>query len=546
MKLYEIADEKATADIDDQPLADDQHDITADSWVLSDEADIKVSAYPALEHKFEQVNKRAKKLGVPEITLTIIKTWDRPLRDEEGRKDEWGRTEKVHTVKVTGDTPKLAGWDFLATIEHKTGGNVIRAVPGAKEEDIKAFYEAKPHYCDWCKKSRNRVDTFIVRNHDDGSMKQVGRNCIKDFLGGKDPKSILHWFNWRNELGGYVEEAEEKERGSGRRQEYEIPVENVLTAVATCVRKMGYIKSSGPQGYNGSTPDSVRILLFTRPNKDNKDWFEAMIPTDADKAKAKEVLDWFNALPETEKTSPFTHNIDVIVKGGKASARDIGIVGALLPMHDRFINGEREKKAPKSNDHVGQVGDKIPPTKVTVIRTRVISGQFGSTQIVTMEDEKGNNLVWFNNSSKDLEEKQELTITGTIKKLDDFNGRKQTHLTRVKELDQAAIDKLNAKNQPKVPKVKATPAAPAMTQGHDAAIPAAAPAASTGGSKAAQAVQWFKDQTKANGKAPSRQEFITAMTKLGLSPAGASTYWQKVKSTVVEGMTFTDFLILVG
>lgn len=539
MKLHEIADE--------QPLADDQ--IPAESeFAFSDEADVKVSAYPALEAKFEQVNKRAKKLGVPEIKLTIVKTWDRPLYDEDGHKDEWGRTEKVHTVKVIGDTPKLAGWDFLATIEHKEGGNVIRAVPGAKEEDIKQFYEAKPHYCDWCKKSRNRVDTFIVRNHDDGSMKQVGRNCIKDFLGGKDPKAILQWFLWRNDLGSFVEEAEERESRGGGRGNYEVPVEQVLTAVATAVRKYGYIKSSGPNGYQGSTPDTVRTLLFTRPTPDNKDWFAEMQPTDDDKAKVKTVVDWFNSLDDVTKATPFVHNIDVILKGKTASARDIGILGAVFPMHARAMDSEYEKRTPKSNDHVGQVGDKIPPTKVTVIRTRVISGQFGSTQIVTMEDEKGNNLVWFNNSSHDLEEKQELTITGTIKKLDDFNGRKQTHLTRVKELDQAAIDKLNAKNQPKVPKVKAAPAAPVMTQGHDAAMPApAAPVASAGGgSKAAQAAQWFKDQMKANGKAPSRQEFIKAMVGIGMTPAGAATYYQKVKGLVVEGMTFTDFLILVG
>lgn len=546
MKLHEIAEE--------QPLADDQVNDGSTEWGYSDEADIKVSAYPDLEAKFAQINKRAVKLGVPEITLSIVKTWDRPITDKNGKKDQWNRTEKVHTVKVAGETPKLAGWDFLATIEHKEGGNIIRAVPGADEKDIQQFYEAKPHYCDWCKKSRNRVDTFIVRNHDDGSMKQVGRNCISDFLGGKDPKAILQWFNWRNDINEFVEDAEEKEYNRGGRGNYEVPIDDVLNAAAAAIRNYGYIKSSGDNGYNGSTPHMVRTVLFDRPPQSEDDarseWFKKLSPTDEDKSKVKTVVDWFAALPADQKATPFVHNIDVILNSKTASARDIGILGAIFPMYDRAIETERVAKTPRNNEYVGQVGDKIPPTKVTVVRTRVISGQFGATQIVTMEDGNGNTLVWFNNSAHDLEEKQELTITGTIKKLDDFNGRKQTHLTRVKELDQAAIDKLNAKNQPKVPKVKAAPApvVPVVTQGRDATIqtPTAAPVASTGGSKAAQAVQWFKDQTKANGRAPSRQEFLAAMEKIGMTKLGASTYWQKVKSTVVENMLFSDFLILVG
>lgn len=523
----------------------------------SNTAKISAEAYPGLVKKFEAINKRAQKLGVPEITLKIVEEFDEVIRDPEtDRPDEYGRTQKMYKVEVEGETPKLANWDFLATIEHAEGGNVIRAVPDADENDIKQFYEARPHYCDWCKKARNRIDTFIVRNHEDGDLKQVGRNCLKDFLGGKDPKAILNWFVWRNNLASYIDEAEEEERSRGGRPKMEAPVELSLQVAAAAIRNYGYIKTSGPNGYDGSTSHMVRTVLFYQATKDTQELHKALRPTDEDKELAAKALEWFKSLPDDEKETPFLHNIDVIVKGSRVSSKNIGFLAALLPMYDRHLRGEQEKNTPRANQHLGQVGDKIGPIAVKVVRTRVLTGQFGQTQICTMEDAAGNTFVWFNNSSTDLKEGDSISIIGTVKKHDDFNGRNQTHLTRVKVVPAdftppqkgakkaaktAVLPQKTAEKPPNSGEKQ-----PEMPQ--QAQQPQTANQPQPSGTKSAMAVSWFKEVMAKTGKPPGRGEFIQAMTQppFSMTPAGASTYHAKIKKALVEGMSFTDYLLLVG
>jgi hypothetical protein len=159
--------------------------------------------------------------------------------------------------------------------------------------------------------------------------------------------------------------------------------------------------------------------------------------TPADKQQVKTILDWFAALPEEQKQSnEFMHNLDVIVKSGQVNPRNIGFATALFPVYARAMGliKDKEAQAKKSNEWVGQPGQKLSPTKIKVVRTRMMSGQFGTTQIVAMEDPKGNQFTWFNNSSWDMKEGDEHTIVGTIKKHDVYNGRKQTHVMRVKEV----------------------------------------------------------------------------------------------------------------
>jgi hypothetical protein len=152
----------------------------------------------------------------------------------------------------------------------------------------------------------------------------------------------------------------------------------------------------------------------------------------ADARTAQVAVDWFHQLPQAQKDgNNFLHTLDVLLKSDKVTSRDVGYLCALIPMHVRATT-VRQTAQQKSNEHLGTVGQKLSNLTVTVIRTRVIDGAYGTTQIVAMEDPAGNALEWFNNSSSDMEEGKRYMITGTIKKHDQYNGKNKTVLTRVK------------------------------------------------------------------------------------------------------------------
>lgn len=414
-----------------------------------DEADVAVHVFPYLQQRIEKLNKRARKLKLPEIKLEVLDKFMKNIRVEDPYDpyEKMVRQIEMYKVKVHGDTPKIAGYKFIATIEHQDGGNIIRTVPGQEgDENIKDFYESKPHYCDHCKKVRRRIDTFIVKEEKTGKLRQIGRNCLTDFLGGADPKAVLWYFNNLNDFFETIRGAEEEAVKKGARADEFLPLDKVLSTTAAIIRTYGYMSAKKAQEmeYGGPPTTSMRVkfVLFSsfaergKLSDEDKRMLEVgRNPDPKDVKLVQEVLAWFKSLPEEQKRSnEFMHNLSVIVNSDKVNRRNVGYIVAIFPTYMRAMDLIKQKAAQpqKSNEWIGKVGEKIAPTKVKVIRTRMISGQFGTTQIVTMEDPKGNVFVWFNNSANNLDEGAEYTIVGTIKKHDEFNGRKQTHLIRVK------------------------------------------------------------------------------------------------------------------
>jgi hypothetical protein len=428
MKLIEFADQTQ-----EQP-------VEANYSGYKDTAEIKSSVFHLLQRKIEKLNKKATKLGLPPITLTVMKTYTQPIEPDSNVREEY------NTVKIEGKAPKVEGYKFLATIDHKDGGNVIRTVPGMEgNEQIKDFYDSRPDYCDHCRKVRHRIETFIIQDTQSDQLRQVGRNCLGDFLPGIDPKAILFYFSMRGLIQSAVDEADEEGRQKGIRGREYVGVQDVLTTAAALIRTYGYRRTTDQSGerVSDSTAAMVRTCLggmrlrgTLTPTE--REWLEAARnKTPADEQRGQAALEWFNSIPEQQRQSDnFLHNIDVIVKGANGvEPKDFGYVVAIFPAMERAQRTAPGQQA-QSNEYVGQVGAKLPLTKVKVVRTHMLPNNFGyrapPTQIVQMTDELGNMLVWFNSSGEHMENQKEYHIAGTIKKHEDFKGRKQTVLTRVK------------------------------------------------------------------------------------------------------------------
>lgn len=425
MKLYEVTDEI---------------DPTEERWepAYKEEAEIKDFVLPILQQKIEKLNTRARKLGLPEIQIHIQ---EELFKDVQTAGEQKGVThkEKFYKVKIEGDAPKLAGWQFVARVQHQGEENIIDVVPGEDTPALREFRSTKGERCDHCKTSRYRIDTFIVKN-DQGEYKQVGRNCLKDFLGlHKNPQSILWYMSTIASLGDLIRQSEQHAGDKGMRAERYVSVEDVVAAAAEIVSHEGYIKREDPHGRPGTVGEVRRGVLSQPSQYDSprdkvlRQW--AQNPSPQSKQQAQTVIQWFNSLPEeTINAEQFYQNVRAMMRNNQVSPRNFGYIVALIPMYARAMNmiKQREQRAAKSNEWLGTVGGTLPPTKVKVIRTNMISGPYGTSQIVSMEDATGNLITWFNSSKNRYEKDQEFTVTGTVKKQDQFHDKKQTVITRAK------------------------------------------------------------------------------------------------------------------
>lgn len=413
-------------------IKEDGEDTPPMQAAYSGEAEISAKNWPLLQEKIAKLNNKAKKLNVPVVVLTLEGQFYKNIKTQ----DDSIVKELYYKVSVTGEAPKVSGFKFLATINHDSGGNIIRLAPGEEHTDnIKAFYSSKPDYCDHCHKVRHRIDTFIVKGPD-GELKQVGRNCLSDFLGGRDPKSILFWFSLRDAVQDAIDISEKSDGGYGARGFSAADTMGVLKLGAAIIRNFGYSKRPTDEDQPEGTGQIVYRLLFNRRYCNDK-WIDAEKSMNAEDAKtAEKVVNWFMELPQEQKdNNNFMHNLDVILKSPEVSAKNIGYLVALFPAYARAMDQIKssENRPEKSNEWLGAEGQKIT-AKVKVVSTRLIDGAYGTTQMVKMEDENGNNLTWFNSGANRLEDGASLTITGTVKKHDTYQGQKQTMLTRVKAI----------------------------------------------------------------------------------------------------------------
>lgn len=88
------------------------------------------------------------------------------------------------------------------------------------------------------------------------------------------------------------------------------------------------------------------------------------------------------------------------------------------------------KEAANLNEHFGQVGEKIELV-LTLTHTYHGQGHFGAFSYVNFEDAQGRAFIW-KASTHVSAEKGQLKVKGTIKEHSEYQGRKQTVLSRCK------------------------------------------------------------------------------------------------------------------
>lgn len=409
--------------------------------------------------RLAKINAKAHKLGVRGVTFTTISeeivevfyvAGDEANRVEAGaeiltfwkrdKKDVRRAFQRWVTIELTGESPMLNGWRFIATIQHAgEAGNIMRNVPG---ETVPTKYRDVSTNCEHCNTKRMRKDTYIVAN--DETYKQVGGSCLRDFLGGnKDPHGIASWAEW---LGVFDEELTNKWGVASGISKFWCGRDEVLQRAAANIRAFGWF-SAGKAYEQGGISTKSRVVNDMWP----KTGHEVLRVEDADKARAVTAMEWAqtNLLDaNTKDLNEYLYNLRVACASEVVETRSIGLLVSLIATSERDTERrkEQEKREREGNvsQHIGTVGERLEVT-LTCKSTRSIETAYGLSTLYTFDDGAGNTFKWFATGSPDIEVGGTYAIRGTVKKHDEFRGAKQTLLTRCK----VVIDK-KAKAKEKV------------------------------------------------------------------------------------------------
>ena len=372
-----------------------------------------------LEKKLTRIFNKCKKYGC-DFRYEKVGESFRKLKDDNGRE----YTARFIKIETEG-TAIINDWRFIASVEHTENGNIIKKCC----YDVKIpekYYASKP-VCEHCGSNRYRKNTDIIRNLKTEEFKQVGKSCLADFTNGMSAEYVAHYISLFDILieGEYIE--------PGYKAKNYIEIGEALRYVAETTRHFGYVKADGdrPTKYRArdyyETDHRMAGLL---QEELEKEMWEVSFNANSDYAKeiSEKALEW---VLSQEANSEYMHNLKTVCSASYVTFENFGILASFIPSYNRAIEREQrieaERNANMKSEHIGKVGDRIT---ILISDCRIITSwetQYGRTVIFKITDESGNVFTWKTSGGIAEDTKK---ILATVKSHNEYNGTKQTEITR--------------------------------------------------------------------------------------------------------------------
>lgn len=378
-----------------------------------------------LESKLLRIQNKCEKYGKSFRYMRNLTPVFKTVKNEEGK----DVTAKFFQVHVEG-LARVDDWEFVATLEHRDAGNIIRKF-ATHLEVPKRYYDADA-VCEHCKTHRNRKNTYIIHNIKTDEYMQVGATCLQDFTTGLSAEYVAGYI----EMFDKMIEGEALPIGTGARNYYE--TFNLLKYAVQYTLDLGYTST---QSDNKSTKeyvleaeryDSHTAMSYERESvEDYRRKFRPDYSSDELLQRVEAILAYFQ---EVEVTNDYLQTLRVIAECKYISYSEIGYLVSMVPTYYKAIERENEAKirseqAAKSQ-YVGEVGQRITINNpvVTVVSSWENAWGYTVRYRIVSED----NIYMWDTSAYIDSDKHLATITGTIKKHDTYREERQTWLTRCK------------------------------------------------------------------------------------------------------------------
>lgn len=352
-----------------------------------------------LQADFAKLAKKAEKIGCAAPTLTIGETISVKIGNTVHGDELYAQ--KVQ-VTVSGEAPKLNGWSFVGVVESVEGSTVLRSIPG---QQIPEYYRhADPCNCDHCNVNRRRNSTFIVKS-ESGEYKQVGKQCLSDFLDHANPEHVAAY---AQRIAEFDINSYESDESTGYDKKYlAYSTKSVAAAAIRAIKIFGYQKTDS----DCSTRDVVANHLFGSNN-------QGRLPVEQeDFDSASEAIQWM----QQQTGSEFNLNTAAYANGEAVPYKAFGYVvaGAMMFLKTVDVQYAETAKANINNEPIALDGEKIK-LNCTVISAHAFNRpaysyyDSGVSQVLILKTEN-NQLIKMFTANMDIKEGDVVNVSGKVK-----------------------------------------------------------------------------------------------------------------------------------
>lgn len=345
---------------------------------------------------------------------------------------------EVRVLEVTGAAPTMEGYRFIGKVETLEDGDILVSSVDDNSVVDNKFYDNPNTSCQHCNTNRKRNDVYIVQNEKTLEQIQVGKTCLRDFLGIDDPSSVLSKYNFIAQLRGFEEDEDAwiQKSDNGFNQSLHHVVQTTLYVLTE--EKYKTVREAEEEG--------VAPTSFTVLNSLNTSWWcDGDNPTEEEEQlwrevnkKSKLIINWFrNELDpqnDFEQKLKTLYSKDVVYKEHHMGVVCYGIVFWKKAMAKKL---EDAKKA--NSNFVGEPKKRLKGLQLDYKGSFYMgTSNYGyypeKIYLHKFADAEDNVYVWKTTNGcvdQDLGSKK-VVLDGTVKEHKEFNGEKQTVLTRCK------------------------------------------------------------------------------------------------------------------
>ena len=372
--------------------------------------DISKYVWGNFQYAIDKLNRRAKRLKCTPLTYEIIKEYN--VEDKDGM-----FADHYYTVEISGQPPQVKGYKFVGKVEHiKDGVNIVYNFQDGL--DLNKYRKTKS-YCDHCKTRRYRKNTYIFQNTKTGKTVQIGSTCVKDFFGHSIPELTVY-----GEVLKTLDDLDSDYDMGSSAGRY-INLDMFMLYATNEILQYGFIsKTKAKEEFPpiSSTADIVLNIMYDNVKVEI-----------SDKAKAlkDKVMAWGKSLSDRKDLNDYMYNLSVIFQLDYIDFQHIGFAASAVTAYQKEKDQLKPKQAKKESQYFGTVG-KREDFELTYKFVHAWSGHYGYTFLYKFEDKDGNVAIWKSSNDIDFDIDEKVTLKGTVKEHSDYDGIKQTVLTRCK------------------------------------------------------------------------------------------------------------------
>lgn len=386
-----------------------------------------------VEKKLNRIKKKCDKYGKTPFKFEILGSEVQKVKDEYGNFYPY----KFFIVEVEG-TARIDDWECVAVLEVYNEGNVIRKIN--TDIEIPERFKHTDNVCEHCNSKRNRTNLYVIHNVKTNEFIQVGSKCLLLYTGGLNAEYVAAYIDGITELeefNGFV---------GGK---HLLDVNNILSLATELIDKMGYFNSTN---FGICTKDLVKVAMAyqtqgtdemvgainyeLQKNECHNVYFEKkdFYKDDTDK-RVEAIKEYYLSL---KNDSEFNNNVQVLLKEGYTSSKNIGFLAFLPEGYSRYIKKESIKKEKeeknKLSEYFGEVSKRYRNIDVlSMSKVAAWSSEYGETYLYMITLKEGNILMWKSaNWYSDDDMSNVSKIDFTVKEHKEYHGTKQTGVTRCK------------------------------------------------------------------------------------------------------------------